>query len=245
MALEHDYCLIASDGECIEATFLDKTLYGLLGNPERHTLAYKYLVYKVAVDGTRTLLTLNTPLPAVINISGQIDPSDYVGDKIIFPIDVDGWYELVLFNPAIWDNATNYIKETVLGNDQSIVYYAPTESFYYALEDNSNIAPDSGGGPANWQVIPDEDWENLISNTSLIYNVLHEDVVSCKTERKLGELTTKQADEIICGNCPTFKELEDLQILEILLNSMLANNFTDQQFKSEKIALNITNKYNL
>lgn len=241
MALEYKYCLSSYSSDCSETIFEDETVYGTLGNEERDEIAKKYLVYKVDVTGSRTLIELNnTPNP--INISGQADPLLYVPDKILVPTQQDGWYKIITLIFTQYNAGTGYTAETSEGaNDEDVIYYATTASFYKCIANVTGIAPDGVTGSDYWELIEDFTlYEDNISGT--VISSEWDDVVTCYTERAFVKEITGEGLEAICEDCISFKEVEKVDLLFLWLNAMYAANNAGVYDKAEKVARHVENQ---
>src|SRR5690606_5781553 len=60
----------------------------------------------------------------------------------------DGWHQATLLSIGIWNSSQEFVP-----ND--VAYYQPTGKVYKATQTNTNVAPDSGSGPANWEEVGD------------------------------------------------------------------------------------------
>lgn len=241
MALKYEYCLASYAADCSEAIFKDETIYGTLGNAERHEIAKKYLVYKMDINGVPTPLILNNT-PTVINVSGQADPTLYDPDALLIPTIQDGWYKIVTLIFGIYSGAVSYTAETEAeAKDGDVIYYLPTNTFYYCLTNISGVAPDDVNGATYWTEITD--FEYYFDNTSdtLEYNEW-DDVVTCYTERAFLIETTGEGLEALCSHCMDFKEIEKVDFLFLWLNSMYAANNSALYDKAEKVARFVENQ---
>lgn len=235
MALEYDICQASVAVDCSQVTFEDQTDYGDSGNPTRGQLANKYVAYKMDEAGQGTLLTIAIE-PDAVNITGDVDPINYIADKVVIPSETDGWYLLVLLAVNIWNSVTQYTAQTGNNNDASIVYYSPTDSFYKALTTNINVAPDGAGGPTNWEQVTD--FESIIDNTSLTTH-RHNDNVACRLESAYSKELAELANTTLCGECKTFKEIERSDNLNLWLNIVYSANNNQLYNIAEKVSRHI------
>ena len=235
MALEYDICLLSTSVDCAQSTFEDQTTYGTSGNAERFEIANKYLAYKVDQEGQQTLLTITTE-PDIVNITGQVDPGNYSPDRIVIPTTTDGWYLLILLTVNIWNSTDAYTAQVEADNNASIVYYTPTERFYRAISDNTNVAPDGPGGVSNWEEVTD--LETVVDNTSLT-TYRHNDTIACRLEKAYSKELAERATDTLCGECKTFKEIERSDNLNLWLNIIYSANNNQLYNIAEKVSRHI------
>lgn len=129
------FSLTYTQGTTVEAgTITDATVYGT-PNDDRADRGNYLLLSENDNNGTRTYLSVTntTPLSTL---------------SWAFTSNGDGWHQATLLSVSLWDSGTSYIEDDV-------VFYTVTGLFYTALQANSNVAPDSGSGPANWQEVTD------------------------------------------------------------------------------------------
>ena len=129
------YSLTWAQGQAIDAgTLTDGTNYG---SPEieRSDVANFLLVSSNNKNGDRSYLgVVNTdPLTTLV---WAIQTSE------------DGWHQATLLSIGIWNSSQEFVP-----ND--VAYYQPTGKVYKATQTNTNVAPDSGSGPANWEEVGD------------------------------------------------------------------------------------------
>lgn len=157
MALE--ISIIKAQGEDVnEFTISDNTgsydaLNNTIGygtpNPGRTDRANYLLVSKNAVNGARTYLTVSNtdPLNTLVwNLTSE----------------ADGWHQATLLSINKWNGSDSFTSS----GDPDVVYYTPTNKVYRCIQNNTNIAPDSGSGGDYWEEVTDltelqQDHENL------------------------------------------------------------------------------------
>jgi hypothetical protein len=64
---------------------------------------------------------------------------------------VDGWHQATLLSFNKWNGSDPFSSS----GSPDVVYYTPTNKFYKCIDDNTNIAPDSGSGSDYWEEITD------------------------------------------------------------------------------------------
>src|SRR5690606_23815435 len=60
----------------------------------------------------------------------------------------DGWHQATLLSIGLWNDSDEFAAG-------SVCYYSSTGKVYRALQTHTNVAPDSGSGPANWEEVQD------------------------------------------------------------------------------------------
>lgn len=122
--------------EVTAGTINDNSAWGSGANPAKTDRASYLLLSQNDKDGVRTYLS-------VVNT----DPLNVL--SWTFTSAQDGWHQATLLVFKKWDNATAFTA------DNNAVYYASTSKFYKCIQGNTNVAPDSGSGPDNWEEITD------------------------------------------------------------------------------------------
>lgn len=131
------YTLEFVQGATVEAGVInDNSSWGVGANPARTDRANVLLLSQNDKEGVRTYLD-------IVNT----DPINAI--TWAFESSQDGWHQATLLVFNIWDDATEYTAAV------NAVYYSATGKFYKALLTNTNVAPDSGSGPTNWEEITD------------------------------------------------------------------------------------------
>jgi hypothetical protein len=150
MALIDSVCLIYSE-ECSLHKYSNKTIYGT-PNQDRNQAA------EILIAAHVTVAENNEP---AIEEFITIDSIPYL-TKLEYDINTteDGHYRYERLRFQFWSNVANYVKKVVDVNNiittyPSLIYYQATGKFYKALENHTNIAPDSGSGSINWQEVTD------------------------------------------------------------------------------------------
>jgi hypothetical protein len=156
-------------------------------NEDRTDVANYLLVSKNNTNGARTYLE-------VVNT----DPLNTMEWSLVS--EVDGWYQATLLSFQKWNGSDSYVSS----GDPDVVYYTGTSKFYMAIQNSTNIAPDSGSGSQYWAEITDfteiqQDYSNVVvvdyeflidSRTSLcIADALHEAI----SDDFLCKLTLEEA----------------------------------------------------
>lgn len=132
-----DYTLEHVQGEAVDAhTINDNSEWGVGANPARTDRANHLLVSQNDKGGARTYLD-------IINT----DPLNAI--TWAFTSAQDGWHQATLLVFEKWDGITAYTA------DDNAVFYTVTSKFYKCIQNNTNVAPDSGSGPDNWTEITD------------------------------------------------------------------------------------------
>lgn len=146
MALENSVCLIYTD-ECTLHKYSNKTVYGT-PNQDRNQAAEILIAAYVDEDEVEIFLT--------------VDSTPYIS-KLEYDINntIDGHYRYERLRFQFWSGATAYVKKVVDVNNiittyPSLVYYTVTGKFYKALENHTNVAPDTAvTGIINWIEVSD------------------------------------------------------------------------------------------
>lgn len=60
----------------------------------------------------------------------------------------DGWHQATLLSIGLWNDSNEFAAG-------SVCYYSSTGKVYRALQTHTNVAPDSGSGPGNWEEVQD------------------------------------------------------------------------------------------
>jgi hypothetical protein len=131
-----EYTLEFVQGETVEAGTINDTSPWGGTNPARTDRANILLLSQNDKSGVRTYLSIvNTdPLNAI---------------TWTFSSAKDAWHQATLLVFKKWDSVTAYTA------NNNAVYYVTTGKFYKCIQNNTNVAPDSGSGSANWEEITD------------------------------------------------------------------------------------------
>lgn len=132
-----DYSLVFTQGQQVaDGLITDTSGWGVGANPARSDKANVLLLSQNDKAGTRTYLTIvnTTPLSSL---------------TWAFASAQDGWHQATLLVFAKWSGATAYTA------NNNAIFYTVNSKFYKCITNNTNIAPDSGSGPANWTEITD------------------------------------------------------------------------------------------
>jgi hypothetical protein len=129
-------------------------------NDARTDRANYLLVSKNDPSGNRTYLTVSNtdPLNTLVwNLQSTID----------------GLHQATLLSFRKWSGATAYVANT------NAIFYTVTGLFYKCIQNNTNIAPDSGGGDAYWTEI--EDFTEIMQGYSNVDVVDYEFLIDART----------------------------------------------------------------
>lgn len=151
-------------------------------NDDRNERGNYLLLSSNDKSGNRTYLTVTNSTP-LSTLSWAFTSTE------------DGWHQATLLSVGLWNGSDPFVSSA---NDT--VFYTVTGLFYVCIQNNTNIAPDSGSGSQYWEVVTDftelqQDHGNIDvieknflihSRTSLdiadkLYGVLSEDF-ACKLD---------------------------------------------------------------
>ena len=129
------YALTFAQGQQVdEGTITDGTNYG---SPEidRDEVANFLLVSSNDKNGERSYLTVVNTAP-LATLVWNITTAE------------DGWHQATLLSIGPWNGSDEFVADDV-------VYYSAVGKVYKAKATNTNVAPDSGSGPENWEEVTD------------------------------------------------------------------------------------------
>lgn len=204
MALVDSVCLIYTD-ECTLHKYNNKTVYGT-PNQDRNQAAEILIVAHVTEKSVEEFITVDST-PYLTKLEYDINTTK------------DGHYRYERMRFQFWNSGTSYVKKVVDGNNiittyPSLIYYQATGKFYKALENHSNIAPDSGSGTTNWSEITDFTIAEIRLNPNI--EVFISDLLYDCRSRKC---TKKELLKLDCGCVDDLTKLLPFLRKKILLTS--------------------------